>query len=149
MSEPKRNLREQKEAESARFSLAVLAHKPGVICLLLALGMAAVYLPVSRNGFVNYDDSDYVTPNPHVLSAFFFLLTLFSYARYVELKSLHGPRYTLFYALSLLLFGLGLMSKPMLVTVPFVLLLLDYWPLGRVTANAKLQTPNSKLQTGQ
>ena len=41
---------------------------------------------------------------------------------------LHPPS-SLFYALSLLLFALGLMSKPMLVTVPFVLLLLDYWPL--------------------
>ena len=37
-----------------------------------------------------------------------------------------------FYVLSLLLFALGLMSKPMLVTLPFVLLLLDYWPLGRL-----------------
>src|SRR5205823_5830261 len=36
-----------------------------------------------------------------------------------------------FYLLSLLLFALGLMSKPMLVTVPFVLLLLDFWPLRR------------------
>ena len=57
-------------------------------------------------------------------------------------STLHAPRSTLpalphppasfFYALSLLLFALGLMSKPMLVTVPFVLLLLDYWPLQRL-----------------
>jgi hypothetical protein len=38
---------------------------------------------------------------------------------------------SLFYGLSLLFFALGLMSKPMLVTLPFTLLLLDYWPLGR------------------
>ena len=38
----------------------------------------------------------------------------------------------LFYALSLVFFALGLMSKPMLVTLPFVMLLLDYWPLGRI-----------------
>jgi tetratricopeptide (TPR) repeat protein len=47
----------------------------------------------------------------------------------------HAPRSTLhastFYVLSLVCFALGLMSKPMLVTLPFVLLLLDYWPLGR------------------
>ena len=60
-----------------------------------------------------------------VLSAFFFLLTLWSYARYVELKSLHAPRSSLHYALTLLLFACGLMSKPMVVTLPFVLLLLD------------------------
>ena len=40
----------------------------------------------------------------------------------------------LFYGLALLLFALGLMSKPMLVTLPFVLLLLDYWPLQRVSS---------------
>ena len=44
------------------------------------------------------------------------------------------------YALALLLFALGLMSKPMLVTVPFVLLLLDYWPLQR------LQLPRFRVQ---
>ena len=44
--------------------------------------------------------------------------------------SLHA---SLFYLLSLLFFALGLMSKPMLVTLPFVLLLLDYWPLGRLS----------------
>src|ERR1035437_9397045 len=38
---------------------------------------------------------------------------------------------SIFYLLSLSLFALGLMSKPMLVTLPFVLLLLNYWPLGR------------------
>ena len=37
-----------------------------------------------------------------------------------------------YYWLSLFLFALGLMSKPMLVTLPFLLLLLDFWPLGRL-----------------
>ena len=41
----------------------------------------------------------------------------------------HAPRY---YLLSLLFFACGLMSKPMVVTLPFTLLLLDYWPLGRM-----------------
>ena len=44
-------------------------------------------------------------------------------------STLHAPRY---YVLSLLFFALGLMSKPMLVTWPFVLLLIDYWPLNRI-----------------
>ena len=60
------------------------------------------------------------------LAAFFGLLTLLAYARYVENAT--GKRYALV-ALCLIL---GLMAKPMLVTWPFVLLLLDYWPLGRV-----------------
>src|SRR5262249_39081775 len=42
------------------------------------------------------------------------------------------------YVASLILFALGLMSKPMLVTVPFLLLLLDFWPLGRVKTSSEL-----------
>jgi tetratricopeptide (TPR) repeat protein len=61
-----------------------------------------------------------------VLSAMFFMLTLWAYARYARRKSAGR------YAMILLWFALGLMSKPMLVTLPCVLLLLDYWPLGRL-----------------
>ena len=60
-----------------------------------------------------------------VLSTFFWMLTMWAYVRYVESP---GPGR---YLLILLGFILGLMAKPMLVTLPFVLLLLDYWPLGR------------------
>ena len=211
------------------------------MCLLLGLVTLSVYWLAALNGFVNYDDPDYVTSNPHVqggltwqnivwaftsghasnwhpltwlshmldwqlfgdkpaghhltsvlfhvanavlvflvlrqitgacwrsafiaalfalhplhvesvawiserkdvLSTFFLLLTLAAYAGYVEAKSQrlkakvdpdgsparqHASRY---YLLALFLFAAGLMSKPMLVTVPFLLLLLDYWPFGR------------------
>ena len=232
-----------------------------VVCLLLALITAGVYWPVARQGFINFDDPDYVSGNPRVqagltlesvqwaftsmyasnwhpltwlshmldcqiyglrpgghhvtslllhvvnslllfgllkrltgafwrsalvaalfalhplhvesvawvserkdvLSALFFMLTLWAYARYAEVQSRgtevqspeskvqspgagQSPRSTLhasrFYVLSLLFFALGLMSKPMLVTLPFVLLLLDYWPLGRFRlATAKSPLP--------
>jgi tetratricopeptide (TPR) repeat protein len=60
--------------------------------------------------------------------------------------TLHAPRFTLhpgfYYALALLLFALGLLSKPMLVTLPFVLLLLDYWPLRRKIRNPKSEGRN-------
>ena len=59
------------------------------------------------------------------LSTFFGLLTLVAYARYVETTSWKR------YALVAVALALGLMAKPMLVTWPFVLLLLDYWPLRR------------------
>jgi len=226
--------------------------------LLLALVTLLVYLPVAHDGFVNYDDQDYVTENPavqkgltwtgiqwafttshasnwhpltwlshmadceffglnpgahhlvnvlfhtanvvllfllllrltgalwpsafvaalfawhplhvesvawiserkDVLSTFFAMLSLLAYTRYAQKRSSVESRAlmakssvpaldprppgaakrsedgsTLDYALALFFFALGLMSKPMLVTLPFVMLLLDYWPLQRVTSD--------------
>ena len=113
----------------------------------------------------------WIAERKDVLSAFFFMLTLWAYARHAEGRGrksearnpkpeirpaatarqrgespkpeargrwsvVRGP-WSLDYLLALSFFALGLMSKPMLVTVPFVLLLLDYWPLGRMkTAKA-------------
>ena len=220
--------------------------RPRLIGLLLALITLLVYLPASRDGFVNYDDQDYVTensavqkgltwpgikwafttshasnwhpltwlshmadcelfglnPGAHhlvnvlfhtvnavllllllfrmtgalwpaafvaalfawhplhvesvawiserkdVLSTFFALLTLLAYARYAQhvtsdmcqvtrTNSASSPvtrHPSRFYWLALLFFALGLMSKPMLVTLPFVMLLLDYWPLHRLSS---------------
>lgn len=68
----------------------------------------------------------WIAERKDVLSGFFFVLTLAAYIRYVRRPSL------LRYVSMSILYALGLMSKPMLVTVPFVLLLLDYWPLRRV-----------------
>ena len=67
----------------------------------------------------------WVAERKDVLSAFFWFLTLYLYANYVA-----KPKPAR-YLLALLSFVLGLMSKPMLVTLPAVLLLLDYWPLER------------------
>jgi protein O-mannosyl-transferase len=241
----------------------VTLHRPAFLCLLLALTTLTVFLPVARQGFVNYDDSDYVTENAHVhgglkwenvawafttghasnwhpltwlshmldcqlfglkagpqhmvsvgfhiantlllflllrrmtgalwrsalvaalfalhplhvesvawaserkdvLSVFFFLLTVGAYVRYVGVQSLkskvqspttasnkapspsrityHASR---FFLLSLSLFALGLMSKPMLVTLPFVLLLLDYWPLQRFSPSTLNSQPSTLLR---
>ena len=95
----------------------------------------------------------WVTERKDVLSGFFGLLALMAYARYARsaegrsqksrsaesatrshvsrghVSRLHA---SIFYLLSLFFFALGLMSKPMLVTWPFVMLLLDYWPLRRM-----------------
>jgi tetratricopeptide (TPR) repeat protein len=90
----------------------------------------------------------WVAERKDVLSGFFGLLALIAYARYTEVQSLKSKvqspksvvrgRWSLsrlpssiFYLLSLLFLALGLMSKPMLVTWPLVMLLLDYWPLER------------------
>ena len=205
------------------------------ICLLLAVSTLVVYWPITRHEFVNYDDTDYVTANPHVqaglsasgfawawhsevarnwhpvtmlshmldcqlyglkpaghhltnllfhitntlllflllqkltgapgrsglvaalftfhplhvesvawlaerkdvLSTFFFLLTVWAYGSYAQGRRVKSenrgakPGAAQYYGLALLLFALGLMSKPMLVTGPFVLLL-DFWPLQRL-----------------
>ncbi len=72
-----------------------------------------------------------------VLSAFFWMLTLLAYAGYVRAKSSrHQLSSAINYLLALALFACGLMSKPMVVTLPFVLLLLDFWPLGRFSLPA-------------
>ncbi len=68
----------------------------------------------------------WVAERKDVLCAFFWMLTLWLYARYVEKTCLTR------YLLTLGSFALCLMAKPMGVTLPFVMLLLDYWPLGRV-----------------
>jgi tetratricopeptide (TPR) repeat protein len=68
----------------------------------------------------------WVAERKDVLSGVFFMLTLLAYANYVRLPRVRG------YLVVVLLFACGLMSKPMLVTLPFVLLLLDYWPLDRI-----------------
>ena len=70
----------------------------------------------------------WVSERKDVLSTFFWLATMWAYAWYVAAPSLKR------YLSVLLCFSLGLMAKPMLVTLPLVLLLLDYWPLNRLHA---------------
>jgi tetratricopeptide (TPR) repeat protein len=79
----------------------------------------------------------WISERKDVLSTFFALLTLLAYVRHVQ-RMTSAPalsRFTFhvsrFYWLALAFFALGLMAKPMLVTLPFVMLLLDYWPLQR------------------
>ena len=210
------------------------SRKPfSAICLVLALGTLALYVPVLQNGFINFDDNGYITDNPHVnvgltwsgvvwafksgyaanwhpltwishmldcqlfglhpaghhlvnlllhtantlllfillnyltgamwrsafvaalfawhplhvesvawaserkdvLSGFFWMLTLIAYARYVKAPGKSSSR-VLYYVSALVLFACALMSKPMVVTLPFVLLLLDFWPLQPLSLSA-------------
>jgi tetratricopeptide (TPR) repeat protein len=75
----------------------------------------------------------WVSERKDVLSGLFFVLTLLAYSTYVrQLKEASSQRH-LYYILTIALFACGLMSKPMLVTLPFVLLLLDYWPFQRIS----------------
>ena len=67
----------------------------------------------------------WVAERKDVLSTFFFMLAIYCYTFYIQHPQLKR------YLLVVICFALGLMAKPMLVTLPFVLLLLDYWPLKR------------------
>ncbi len=75
----------------------------------------------------------WISERKDVLSGLFFMLTLGSYALYVQRNRAKG-----LYGLVVLFFVLGLLSKPMLVTLPLVLLVLDYWPLQRKASPVKL-----------
>ena len=86
----------------------------------------------------------WITERKDVLSTFFWMLTMGAYSYYVEHPGFRR------YFFVLLFFILGLMSKPMLVTLPFVLLLLDYWPLQRfqeIKPDHKVQPEVSKSVT--
>ncbi len=75
---------------------------------------------------INVESVAWVAERKNLLSLFFFLLTLAAYQWYARRPQLGR------YLLVAVLFALGLMSKPQVITLPFVLLLWDYWPLRRV-----------------
>ncbi len=81
----------------------------------------------------------WVSERKDLLCAAFWFAAMWAYASWVRRR---GPGR---YALVLLLFAAGLMSKPMIVTLPLVLLLLDYWPLGRVSDTAVSRLVVEKL----
>ncbi len=78
---------------------------------------------------LNVESVAWISERKNVLSTLFWLLTLYFYASYAKQKS------KTFYIFAIFTFILGLMSKQMLVSIPFVLLLLDYWPLHRIPIN--------------
>ena len=80
----------------------------------------------------------WISERKDVLSAFFGLLTIWAYIRFAEESKIQNPKSKIFYASALVLFALGLMAKPMLVTLPFVLLLVDYCPLSRASLALRL-----------
>jgi tetratricopeptide (TPR) repeat protein len=84
----------------------------------------------------------WISERKDVLSVFFGLLTLGAYVEYARAAEGPRPKARKFYGAALICFGLGLLSKPMLVTLPCLMLLLDFWPLGR------LHTGDRSLATG-
>ena len=118
----------------------VLLHTATVILLFLvlrqmtgALWRCAFVAAVFAIHPLRVESVAWVAERKDVLSALFFVLTIGAYVRYVR-----GPWSPARYGLVVFLFALGLLSKPMLVTLPLVLLLLDYWPLRRVDSALRL-----------
>jgi tetratricopeptide (TPR) repeat protein len=111
----------------------LLIHTANVLLLFLLLQSATGC--VWRSFFVaalfgvhpiNVESVVWIAERKNVLCTFFFLLTLGAYGWYARSPNLRR------YLLVTFLFILGLMSKPMVVTLPFILLLMDYWPLRRI-----------------
>jgi len=132
----------------------VLFHCANAVLLLLLLN--SMTGKIGRSAFVaalfalhplRVESVAWIAERKDVLSGFFFMLTLWLYVLHVKrqvakpaagdvstgsLKESPGNRHLVFLRWSLVCFALGLLAKPMLVTVPFVLLLLDFWPLQRI-----------------
>lgn len=85
----------------------------------------------------------WITERKDVLSTLFWLLTMLAYLRYTEAPG-RGRYLTV-----LAVFIAGIMAKPMLVTLPFVLLLLDYWPLGRFSGKRAVGRKSPVVSPGK
>ncbi|HEU4522377.1 MAG TPA: tetratricopeptide repeat protein, partial [Thermoanaerobaculia bacterium] len=121
----------------AHLLVNAVIHAANSILVLVILTMATGY--VWRSGIVaalfaihplHVESVAWLSERKDVLSSLFLLLTILFYLRWVKRRS------RLDYAVMLGMFVLGLMSKGMLVTLPFVLLLIDYWPLRRSNLRA-------------
>ncbi len=140
----------------------LLLHAASAVLLFLFLSRSTGFL--WRSAFVaalfalhplHVESVAWLSERKDVLSGFFFMLTLLAYHRYVlaaaspKSKAAARPRSSClaWFIATLLLYACGLMSKPMLVTLPFLLLLLDLWPLGRAPGRAlSPQTDSSSPQ---
>jgi Flp pilus assembly protein TadD len=87
---------------------------------------------------INVDSVAWVAGRKNILSTLFWMLVMLSYVSYTERPGLSR------YVLVILFFVLGLLAKPMLVTLPFVLILLDYWPLERIRFASAVDGNNGK-----
>jgi len=101
---------------------------------------------------MNVESVAWIAERKNLLSLFFFLLTLAAYHWYATTpppaaggRDLRGPRFLAVAAL----FAIGLMAKPQVITLPFVLLLWDYWPLGRLALRSSPFAHSDRLTSGE
>lgn len=106
--------------------LVALKSEPGSRVPFAAAAVTAVLFGLHP---VHVESVSWVSERKDVLCGFFFVLTIMAYLRYAVAK---GAGRTFYYVSTLVLFALALLSKPMAVTLPVVLLILDYYPLERI-----------------
>jgi protein O-mannosyl-transferase len=112
---------------------SLLLHAVNVVLLFLLLqsatkrlGRSLLVAALFAVHPLNVESVAWVAERKNLLCTFFFFLALWAYGWYVQ-----KPNWRRYLPVAAL-FAMGLMSKPMVITLPFVLLLLDYWPLGRI-----------------
>jgi hypothetical protein len=139
------NSPDQAESEAAQRGYHITNIALHIINTLLLLGvLTTMTVPTSGGGFwrsavvagwfalhpMHVESVVWVTERKDVLSMTFWLLTMWAYTRHV--RSTSTARSAFWYALTAGFLALGLMSKPIVVTLPCVLLLMDFWPLKRI-----------------
>jgi Tfp pilus assembly protein PilF len=127
----------------------VLLHTVGAILLFLflekmtgALWRSAFVAAIFAIHPLHVESVAWVSERKDVLSGLFFMLTLLAYFYYTRKPNIWR------YVTMSILFACGLMSKPMLVTLPIILLLLDYWPLKRFEQSNALELVLEKIPLG-
>ncbi len=128
---------------SASHIINVLFHTANVLLLFLLLYRATNKLwPAAFVAALfawhplHVESVAWVSERKDVLSTFFGLLSLLAYVGYAQKFKVQSSKFNVDYVLAIVFFALGLMAKPMLVTLPFVMLLLDFWPLERIRSFA-------------
>ncbi len=112
------------------FRLFSYGKNNGAYASMLAAGVAALLFGLHP---LHVESVAWISERKDVLSGFFYVLSLLAYIRYAEKgRALH-------YLAALVLFVLALMSKPMAISLPFVLLILDFYPLKRLDARALVE----------
>ena len=126
----------------------VLLHTLNVVILFLlllratgAMGRSLLVAALFALHPLNVESVAWVAERKNVLSTLFFLLALGAYGWYAR-----NPNVKRYLALAVL-FVLGLAAKPMVITLPFVLLLLDFWPLKRIEGWGEPSVPNPHRRT--
>jgi Flp pilus assembly protein TadD len=97
-----------------------------------ALGCSFVVAALFGVHPLHVESVAWIAERKDVLSTTFWMLGMLSYGKWVGQVKSTGQGSGLYYAVTIVVFALGLMSKPMVITFPLALLLLDYWPLGRL-----------------